>query len=112
VVRVLDIVNGRYTFGEPYFEVKTIHLADGEDDVITIGAAATKSDVSFALEVDYETAGKTGSFTVDDNGSPFRVTGYSCRNGQLAYPHAYAETGGDGPLGLVPKQPDRPDLCG
>ena len=64
--------------GNPFFDAETIHLADGEQQVINIRMQITRFYATFDLEIDYVIGADSGTvhkLTVTDSGHPFSITG-------------------------------------
>lgn len=63
------------TPGQPYFDTNTISLKDNEQQVVMLRAQVKKYYVAFKLRVEYLIGGEKRSIDIDNNGSPFAVTG-------------------------------------
>jgi hypothetical protein len=61
---------------QPYFEYHTISLATGEQDVLIIQADTNCYSASFDLSVYYTVGDTRHTEVIDNNGKPFRVSGF------------------------------------
>jgi hypothetical protein len=78
VERFPATVGGELSPGSQFFNNETIHLSDGEQQVLYIRAQAAHCYATFDLEIDYIIGRDTADvhkLIVSDHGHPFRVTG-------------------------------------
>jgi hypothetical protein len=71
---MVNTAQGLHPAGPDYFKIKTIELAPGEVETLTIGAFTKRYGCTFRLQLVVATS--RGSFTqdIDYNGKPFKVT--------------------------------------
>lgn len=90
--------NGPVDPGSLFFDNETIHLADHEQQVLSIRAQVTHFSATFDLEIDYIVGNASGDIRkliVSDHGSPFRVTGMpsGAKPGTVSYQEAFSNQG-------------------
>ena len=61
---------------KPFFDSKNVTLARNEVHDIVIIGSAKRSLVMWRLYLDLEVAGKSQTIEIDENGKPFKTTGY------------------------------------
>lgn len=74
-----EVINpGMYElkFGDPYFDNQKITLKNDEREVILMPLRITRYSVEFTLKIDYAVDAEEKSVTLDNNGTPFLLTGY------------------------------------
>ncbi|MDQ7807576.1 hypothetical protein Q5425_27895 [Amycolatopsis sp. A133] len=87
---VRDDVHDRSFPAGPYFPSHTIKLAADETSEIIVTASATTAAYDYELTVIYQSGSELKEAVVNNNGKPFRVTGFSCGGKHVAsYRSAY-----------------------
>jgi hypothetical protein len=87
--------NGPAYPGSPFFENETIHLANGEQQVLNIRMQVTHYYATFDLEIDYVVGAASGDIhtkIISNHGSPFQVTGMplGAKSGTVSYQEAFS----------------------
>jgi hypothetical protein len=78
--------------GDPYFDRNTISLDDREQQVLNVRAEVSSKYIAFRLAVDYRLGNGQDmkTFVVDNNGQPFRISGYHFNEDkQLSYQRVF-----------------------
>lgn len=74
--------------GPPFFAQRTITLHDSEQQVLIVRAVTQRHYVAFRLEADYLLGSRKKKTVIDNDGTPFEVSGMQAR-GEPAYRSVY-----------------------
>lgn len=94
----------------PYFPAHTIKLTPGDPtQEVVVTASATKGAYEYVIAVFTQSGAETQQAIVDDDGKPFRLTGFPCSGrGQASYRTSYLAQGDT----TVSREPDPEHLTG